>query len=160
MLKRDAMEQLKSLLTYQEDSFKERERAAALGGNCYIDDLKETYKKDIEALKIAIKAVDGYEYDERDEITITVKAMKAPEGGAYYFDLETGDRLVIRDGQIEGIYSPEENKEEKTYKKAYQKLIREIHCTHCPCRIVCTDKTRTIIPHEVCEQNIMEYLLG
>lgn len=156
MLKRDVVEQLKGILEYQEDNLDEYQHYNAKE-NFAIDEMEETYKKDIKALKIAIKAVENYDYDEREKITIKVMATKAAEGDAYYYELETGDRLVIRDGQIEGV---EESKEEKTYKKAYRKLIREIHCTHCPCRIVCTDKTRTIIPHEVCEQNIMDYLLG
>lgn len=134
MLKRDVVEQLKSLLTYQEDSLKERERAAVLG-NYFIDDIKETYKKDTEALKLAIKAVDAFDYDERDEITITVKAIKAPEGGAYYYELETGDRLVIREGQIEGIYTPEEKPNE--WKTAFIELCDCTSCSHCPARTYC-----------------------
>lgn len=158
MLKRDVTEQLKSLLSYQEDCLKESERAAAIAGRVFISDNDKTFKKDIEALEIAIKAVDAYDYDEREKIIVEVMATKAAEGDAYYFDLETGERLVIREGKIEGIYNPEEKPSK--WEKAFKKLVRETHCTNCPCRIVCTDKTRTVIPHKVCEENIFEYLLG
>lgn len=157
MLKRDVVEQLKGILEYQEDNLDEYQHYNAKG-NFAIDEMEETYKKDIEALKVAIKAVDAFDYDERDEITITVKAMKAAEGDAYYFDLETGERLVIREGKIEGIYNPEEKPNK--WEKAFITFCALTHCPNCPARYVCTDKTKSVIPRKVCEENILEFLLG
>ena len=134
MLKSDVIEQLKSLLTYQEDSLKERERAAAYG-NFIVSDTDETYKKDIKALKIAIKAVENFDYDEREKITVEVMATKAPEGDAYYYELETGERLVIREGKIEGIYNPEEKPNE--WKVAFIELCDCTSCSNCPVKTYC-----------------------
>ena len=134
MLKRDVVEQLKGILEYQEDNLDEYQHYNAKE-NFAIDEMEETYKKDIKALKIAIKAVENYDYDEREKITIKVMATKAAEGDAYYYELETGDRLVIREGQIEGIYTPEEKPNE--WKTAFIELCDCTSCSHCPARTYC-----------------------
>ena len=157
MLKHDVQEQLKSLLSYQEDSLKERQRAKAIG-NLFFSDTDETLKKDIKALKIAIKAVENYDYDEREKITVEVMAIKAAEGGAYYYDLETGERLVIRENKIEGIYNPGEDKEIKKYKKFLYRLVSEMQCPNCPARYTCTERGKDYIPREKCEDHLFETL--
>lgn len=139
MLKRDVVEQLKGILEYQEDNLDEYQHYNAKG-NFAIDEMEETYKKDIEALKVAIKAVDAFDYDERDEITITVKAMKAAEGDAYYFDLETGERLVIREGKIEGIYNPGTSSEVDKWKDYFKRLTECVTCYYCPYKYECSQE--------------------
>lgn len=161
MLKRDVQEQLKSLLSYQEDCLRESERAAAVAGRVYVSDTDETFKKDIKALKIAIKAVENYDYDERETMTVEVKAIPAPEGGAYYAELETGDRLVIRENKIEGIYNPEEKpskSKESDYKKAFSALCRDVKCPECPARFFCGQRNNPLILARICEENIFEAL--
>ena len=153
MLKRDVVEQLKGILEYQEDNLDEYQH---YNKNFAIDEMEETYKKDIKALKIAIKAVENYDYDEREKITIEVMATKAAEGDAYYYELETGDRLVIREGKIEGIYNPEEKPNE--WKTAFEKLCSNIHCPDCPAQFSCPERNKVFIWKAACEKVLFEYL--
>lgn len=112
------------------------------------------YRADI--YKIAYEAVKAYKWDEREKITVEVMATKAAEGDAYYYDLETGDRLVIRNGQIEGIYSPEEKPSE--WETAFKKLCKDVHCPECPARFSCSQYNGEIFLQSVCEENILEAL--
>ena len=152
MLKRDVIEQLKGILDYQEDNLDEYQH---FNKNLAIDEMEETYKKDIASLKIAIKAVDAFDYDEREEITVKLKCTKAPEGGAYYYELETGDRLVIREGQIEGIYSPEEKPNE--WETAFIELCGCISCSHCPGRTYCARHLNK--DDKKCYETLKDYLI-
>lgn len=152
MLKRDVIEQLKGILDYQEDKLDEYQ---CYNKNFLIDEMEETYKKDIKALKIAIKAVANYDYDEREKITVEVMATKAAEGDAYYYELETGDRLVIREGQIEGIYSPEEKPNE--WETAFIELCGCISCSHCPGRTYCARHWNK--DDKKCYETLKDYLI-
>jgi len=96
------------VLSYLENMRKEKAVYANISEELFsLSSIKEGYKKGVEALEVAIEAVKAFEYDEYEEITVTLKAKKSPEGDdTYYCDFETGERLVIRGGELEGIYKP------------------------------------------------------
>lgn len=46
------------------------------------------------------------------DMYVKLKAYKSAEGNAYYCDLPNGERLVIRNGELEGIYDPGKDDED------------------------------------------------
>jgi hypothetical protein len=159
MLKRDVINQLKSLMENSEDSRTEE---------------GDIWDKDVEALRIAIKAVESFEFEERGKIAVLLDAKRSPENGnTFYCDLETGERLVINTdykfdleeefctlpvGKLEGIYNPGKEKELEKHKKFLNRLVGEIQCFNCPARYTCTEKDKTVIPRKACEEHLFETL--
>lgn len=153
MLKSDVIEQLKSLLENAEYSRNAEKESKYCSHSSLV-----MYEKDVKALATAIEAVKAFDYDEREEITVTLKAKKSPEGdNTYYCDLETGERLVIRGGQLEGIYNPNSDDENSEYEKTTNENLLDavlgIYCSKCPCHEFC-GKCSTV----GCAETFVEWL--
>ncbi len=97
MNKKEVIEQLKSLMEHCA-SYKEHDG--------------DIWSKDVEALKITIEAIkDMQESARKEKICIEVEAVRSPEDeNTYYYELDNGERLIIRDGEIFGIYNPQREK--------------------------------------------------
>ena len=97
MNKKEAIEQLETLIESSK-SFKEHDG--------------DIWDKDIKALKIAIEAIKGMQESAcKEKICIEVEAVRSPEDeNTYYYELDNGERLIIRDGVIFGIYNPQREK--------------------------------------------------
>ena len=122
-----------------------------------IENMLDLDVKGQKVFEIAKKAVKAFDYDERDEITVKLKAIKSPEGeNTYYCELETGERLVIRDGELEGIYEPNENK----YQKAFDNLAAGMQCPNCPARDICEERNKKRISVPICSETLFDYLVN